>query len=74
MSLEIVESQIRHNPLLERLEESRRRIGKMCSERRPPRMSVPVDPDDDDFFISVTLQDAVKRIIELEGQIGNALL
>lgn len=45
--------------LVERLEESRRRIAKMCSERRGPRMSIPIDWSDDDFFICLTLEDAI---------------
>lgn len=49
--------------LIERLEECRRRIGKMCSEGRPPKMTIPVHPTDDDFFISVTLKDAIDALL-----------
>lgn len=45
--------------LIERLESCRERIGKMCSQGRPPHMTIPVQWDDDDFFISTTLQDAI---------------
>ena len=45
--------------LAERLIECRERIGKMCKEGRPPKMTIPVQWHDDDFFISVTLQDAI---------------
>lgn len=46
--------------LAERLDECSRRIGLMCSEGRCPRMSIPVQWDDDDFFITTTLQDAMR--------------
>jgi hypothetical protein len=45
--------------LLERLQDSRRRIGKMCSERRGPRMTIPVNWADDDFFICLAIEDAI---------------
>lgn len=45
--------------LTERLAACRSRIGKMCSEGRPPRMTVPVQWYDDDWFISVTIEDAI---------------
>lgn len=48
--------------LLERLEESRRRIGKMCSERRGPRMTIPVNWADDDFFICLAIEDAIAAL------------
>ena len=43
--------------MVERINEAMRRIGKMCSEGRPPRMSIPVRPDDDDVFICDTLRE-----------------
>ncbi len=43
--------------LLDRINESMERVGKMCSEGRPPRMSIPVNPDDDDTFINDTLRE-----------------
>lgn len=40
-----------------RLADSQQRIGKMCIEGRPPRMSIPVDRErDDDVFICETLR------------------
>lgn len=60
---EELESQVRESgTLIERLRECRKRIGKMCSEHRPPHMTIPVQWDDDDFFISVTLQDAIDAL------------
>jgi hypothetical protein len=48
--------------LAERLDECSRRIGFMCMQCRGPRMSIPVQWDDDDFFISTTLQDATSAL------------
>ncbi len=53
--------------LVERLEMCRARIGKMCSERRPPKMTIPVQWNDDDFFISVTLKDAQQCLQPTNG-------
>lgn len=52
--------------LPDRLAESRARIGKMCSEKRPPKMTIPVQWDDDDFFISTTINDAMRELHELD--------
>ena len=69
-----LEAQVRKTSLRERLDECRTRIGKMCSEGRPPRMCIPVQWDDDDFYISTTLADAQRaldaeraRVKELQG-------
>jgi hypothetical protein len=48
--------------LAERLEQSRQRIAKMCAERRGPRMTIPVDWSDDDFFICLTIEDAIAAL------------
>lgn len=55
--------------LPDRLAESRARIGKMCSEHRPPKMTIPVQWNDDDFFISTTINDAMREIHELTNAI-----
>ena len=57
-----LEARVREAPLSERLDECRKRIGKMCSEGRPPRMCIPVQWDDDDFYISTTLADAQRAL------------
>ncbi len=44
------------NTLRDRINEAMNRVGKMCSEGRPPRMSIPVSPNDDDTFINDTLR------------------
>ena len=59
---EQLEEQVRKTPLLARLRMCRSMVGKMCSEGRPPKMSIPVRPEDEDFFISTTLQDAIALI------------
>ncbi len=62
-----LEARVREAPLSERLDECRKRIGKMCSEGRPPRMCIPVQWDDDDFYISTTLADA-QRALDAERE------
>jgi hypothetical protein len=57
--LEILKARVRETPLPERLIRSRLMLAKMCSERRPPRMSIPVYHEDEDFYISTTLADAL---------------
>jgi hypothetical protein len=60
---ETLEQRVRESgDLFARLEDCRRRIGKMCSELRSPRMSIPVEWTDDDFFISVTIKDAIETL------------
>ena len=62
-----LEARVRETPLSERLSDCRKRIGKMCSEGRPPRMCIPVQWDDDDFYISTTLADA-QRALDAERE------
>lgn len=57
-----LEAHIRQTPLIERLRTASVMIGRMCTERRPPKISIPVQPYDEDIFISVTLADAVEVI------------
>ncbi len=54
--------EIQRTPPLVRLEMAQTMIRKMCGELRPPQMSIPPESTDEDLFISVTLQDAVKAI------------
>lgn len=51
--------------LLVRLDKSRKMIGKMCSERRPPKMSIPVQWDDEDEYITGAINDAMAFIEEM---------
>lgn len=57
---ELLKASVRQMPLAERLKECRRRIANMCSERRGPKMTIPVQYYDDDFFICTTLEDALE--------------
>jgi hypothetical protein len=66
---EELKQRIRETPLDERLDNAKRRIGRMCSEGRPPHMTIPVQYDDDDFYISTTLSDAQATIADLQGQV-----
>ena len=65
-----LEARVRETPLSERLSDCRKRIGKMCSEGRPPRMCIPVQWDDDDFYISTTLADAQRALDALQAQLA----
>lgn len=74
-----LKERIRQQPLNDRLEESRRRIGDMCSKGRCPKMTIPVQHDDDDFYINTTLADAQATIAALtkdkaDAQDANTLL
>jgi hypothetical protein len=59
-----LEARVREIPLIQRLEECTKRLGKMCSERRGPRMCIPVNWDDDDFFMALTFEDALAALKE----------
>jgi hypothetical protein len=54
----------REQALIERIRESRKMIGRMCSERRPPKMSIPMQDSDEDKFICDTLR-AVQAALAL---------
>ena len=55
-----LEAKVREIPLTERLKQAQEMIGKMCSELRCPKMSIPVRWNDEDFFISTTIKDALE--------------
>jgi len=49
--------------LIERLQDSQARIARMCSEARPPKMSIPADPvRDDDLVICAAIRDAIAAL------------
>jgi hypothetical protein len=48
--------------LVERLDQCRQIIVKLCSQNRRPKMSIPVSSDDEDMFMIVTLADAIKEL------------
>lgn len=61
MSHEELEKRVRSSgSLSERLDKCREMIAGMCKERRPPKMSIPVQWDDEDFFINTTIKDALE--------------
>ena len=63
MSFEEIDKKVVESaPLLERLDDCMSRIGKMCSERRPPKMTIPVHWNDDDVFIVATIKEAVEQL------------
>lgn len=63
MSFEEIDKKIAESaPLLERLDDCMTRIGKMCSEGRPPKMTIPVNWNDDDVFIVATIKEAVEQL------------
>jgi len=59
---EQLEATVRQTPLKERLTLADEMIGQMCSQGRPPKMTIPVQATDEDFFIGVTLRDARAEI------------
>lgn len=48
--------------------DSKRRIGEMCANLRPPKMSIPVSPNDDDEFICRTLDDLLAYVDALAAE------
>lgn len=52
-------------PLLFRLDKAGQMIGLMCSEGRSPKMSIPVQWHDEDFFITTTMNQAGDEIRQL---------
>ena len=63
---EALKERVRKTPLVERLQDCAKRIGAMCAEGHGPRMSIPPEHFDDDFYICVTVDDAKDRIAHLE--------
>lgn len=57
---------LRETSLRERIEIAQAMIGHMCRDGRPPKMSIPVQWADEDFYITNTLADAAARIEGLE--------
>ncbi len=72
MTQEKLEQDVRQIPLTERLSRANEMIAQMCKQGRPPKMTIPVRWDDEDFFIGVTLRDAVEQLNQeqtwIEGQ------
>lgn len=51
---------IRKTPLKARIEQASAMISQMCKESRPPKMSIPAQPTDEDVFIVAALEDAAR--------------
>ena len=66
---ETLEARVRETPLVDRLKECQKRIGNMCAELRGPKMSIPVEYYDDDFYICTTLADAQAMVEALQAQL-----
>lgn len=66
---ETLEARVRETPLVDRLKECQKRIGNMCAELRGPKMSIPVEYYDDDFYICTTLADAQATVEALQAQL-----
>lgn len=62
---EILE-QIKQTPLLERIDKAIDMISAMCADGRCPKMSIPVQPTDEDVFIVATLRDAKASLVALD--------
>lgn len=58
--------------VLERIIKCQAIVGDICRDGRPPRMSIPVQPDDEDVFISDTLNMARDEITALRNLLGHA--
>jgi hypothetical protein len=76
--LEVLEERVRQDgTLIERLGKCAGMIGVMCKEGRPPQMSIPVRWNDEDFYISTTITDAIAAVergveVEVYGRNGHA--
>lgn len=57
-----IEEKIRRISLAERLERSLKIVKSIASDGRDLRMSVPVQPTDEDVFLVTTLSDALELI------------
>jgi len=70
MSAEQLEKRVRDfGNLQARLEKCHDFIGKMCKDGRPPKMTIPVQWHDEDFFIATTIQDAIAELSALQARI-----
>lgn len=63
MTQEKLEQDVRQIPLTERLSRANEMIAQMCKQGRPPKMTIPIRWDDEDFYIGVTLRDAQAALL-----------
>lgn len=66
-----IEEKIRRISLAERLERSLKIVKSIASDGRDLRMSVPVQPTDEDVFLVTTLSDALELINSLGCHAGS---
>lgn len=66
---EALRERVRETPLNERLKACEEYIASMCAERRPPKMTIPLQHYDEDFYIYTTLADAQATIAALQAQV-----
>lgn len=67
-TLQDLETSVRTSaPLADRLKDCMARISQMCGDGTPPRMTIPVHWNDDDFFITTTLKEAVIDVKRLDS-------
>ena len=57
-----LKKRLREIPLPERIKACKKMIGRMCREGKPPKMTIPVQWDDEDFYIVNTLKDIEEEL------------
>ncbi len=65
----MIVGELQEIPLVDRLSKSRGMISLMCSEHRPPKMSIPVEWYDEDFYINQTLLDVESELDTLQARL-----
>ena len=68
-SEEALRERVRETPLSERLKTCEKYVASMCAERRPPKMTIPLQHYDEDFYIYTTLADAQATIAALQARV-----
>ena len=68
-SEEALRERVRETPLSERLKTCEKYVAIMCAERRPPKMTIPLQHYDEDFYIYTTLADAQATIAALQARV-----
>lgn len=66
---EALRERVRETPLSERLKTCEKYIASMCAERRPPKMTIPLQHYDEDFYICTTLADAQATIAAVQARV-----
>ena len=66
---EALRERVRETPLSERLKTCEKYVANMCAERRPPKMTIPLQHYDEDFYICTTLADAQATIAALQAEL-----